>query len=38
MNEPPASVDDHVQGIEQDCLRLRTMMLQHVERDTPVVI
>jgi hypothetical protein len=38
MNEPPDSMDNYVEGIKQDRLRLRTVVLQHVKRDTPVLI
>jgi hypothetical protein len=38
MNEPPASMNEDIEGIKQDRLCLRTMILQHVERDTPVLI
>ena len=31
-------MNDDVEGIEQDRVRLRTMVLQHVKRDTPVLI
>jgi hypothetical protein len=38
MTKAAASVNDHVKGIEQDRLSLRTMMLEHVKGDTPVLI
>jgi hypothetical protein len=38
MNQASASVNDQVKHIKKDRLRLRTMMLQHVKRDTPVLI
>ncbi len=31
-------MDDHVEGIEQDCVRLRAMVLQLVERDVSGVV
>jgi hypothetical protein len=38
MTKTSTSMDDYVERIEQDGLRLRAMMLQHVKRDTPVLI
>jgi hypothetical protein len=38
MNKAASAMDDYVEGIKQDCLRLRAMVLEYVERDAAVFV